>query len=200
MKRLLLTSTGFRNKRFATLFLEKINKAPSDIKVIFIPTAATDDGAREMLPYCYQDLTNTGIPPENIFIYELRHLKSQNNNNVQIDLPKQFRLLSFKEIAEYDAVYFCGGDESHLLNEINRTGFNEILKTVVENGMFYIGTSAGAVIAAANLPSNLGFIKNNLYVHCAKGTPCGKLPVEKDILLTDRQAVWIEGNNYEIIE
>lgn len=200
MKRLLLTSTGFTNRRFASLFLEKINKAPADIKVIFIPTAATDDGAKAMLPHCYQDLTNAGILPENIFIYELRHLISQGCNTAQSNLPRHFRLLSVEEMGEYDAIYFCGGDEAHLLTEVNRTGFKAVLKTAIENGLFYIGTSAGAVIAAKNLPNNLGFIENHLYVHCAKGTPCGKLPADQDIYLTDQQAVWIEGDNYEIIE
>ena len=198
MKRLLLTSTGFTNKHLAALFLEKINKSPADIKVIFIPTAATDDDARFMLPYCYKDLTDIGIPPENIFIYELRHLTSQGYG--KSDFSQNFRLLSIEEMGEYDAVYFCGGDEAHLLSEVNRTGFKEILKSAVDNGLFYIGTSAGSIIAAKNLPNNLEFLENQLYVHCGEGTPCGKLPADIDIHLTDRQAIWIEGDNYEIIE
>ena len=200
MKRMLLTSTGFGNKRFASLFLEKINKKAADIKVIFIPTAAIDEGAKETLPYCYQDLTNAGILSKNIFTYELRYLLSQSNNKNKSNIPQHFRLLTDEEMKDYDAIYFCGGDEAYLLNEINRTGFKEILKTAVENGLFYIGASAGAVIAAGNLRNNLGFIENKLYVHCDKGTPCGKMPMGKAIRLTDKQAVWIEGDNYEIID
>ena len=200
MKKLLLTSTGFNNRRFASLFLEKINKDAADIKVIFIPTAATDDDAKEMLPNCYQDLTNCGILSKNILIYELRHLISQGHYKKQSDLPKFLRLLTIEEMGEYDAIYFCGGDEVHLLNEINRSGVKKVLKSAVENGLFYIGTSAGSVIAAENLPDNLGFIENNLYVHCAKGTQCGNFKAGQDICLTDHQAVWIEGNDYEIIE
>lgn len=198
MKRLLLTSTGFGNRRFASLFLEKIGKKAADIKILFIPTAATDDDAKEMLPYCYQDLTDIGILPENIFTYELRYLISQAHNN--IGNPPSFRLLSIEEMREFDAVYFCGGDPEYLLAEVNRTGFNVILKPAVESGLFYIGASAGAVISAGNLSNNLGFIKNHLYVHCEKGTRCGELPTVRAVRLTDRQAVWIEGDNYEIIE
>lgn len=198
MRRLLLTSTGFTNRRFASLFLEKVNKNPADIKIIFIPTAATDDGAKEMLPHCYRDLTSAGILRENIFIYELRYLTSQ--GHYKSDIPQHFRLLTVEEMSKYDAIYFCGGDEAHLLNEVNRTGFKEILKSAVESGLFYIGTSAGSVIAAKNLPNNLGFIEKYLYVHYEEGTPCGKLPTNKDIYLTDRQAIWIEGDNYEIID
>lgn len=198
MKRLLLTSTGFSNRRFSKLFLEKINKEPANIKVIFIPTAATDDDARFMLPYCYKDLTDIGILHENIFIYELRHLTSQ--GYIKSDFSQNFRLLSIEVMGEYDAIYFCGGDEAYLLSEINRTGFKENMKTAVEKGLFYIGASAGAVITAKNLPNNLGFIEKYLYVHCGKGSPCGKLPSHQSIHLTDRQAIWIEGEKYEIIE
>lgn len=204
MKRLLLTSTGFGNKRFASLFLEKINKKAADIKVIFVPTAATYDDAKEMLPYCYQDLTNTGILHENIFIYELRYLMSQGHNKTpkagQSNIPQPFRLLSMEEMKDFDAIYFCGGDPAYLLTEVNRTGFNEILKSAVENGLFYIGTSAGAIIAAGNLSNNLGFIENHLYVHCGEGTQCGKLSAGQAVNLTNKQAVWINGDNYEIIE
>lgn len=204
MRRLLLTSTGFGNRRLASLFLDKTGKEPADIKVIFVPTAATDNSAKEMLPYCYRDLTNIGILPENIFIYELRYLTSQGRNKTPAEdqcRPLQpFHLLSLEETGYYDAIYFCGGDPKYLLTEVNRTGFNGILKSAVENGLFYIGASAGAVIAAGNLSNNLGFMENHLYVHCRKGTPCGKLPAGKAVRLTDMQAVWIEGDDYEIIE
>ena len=46
----------------------------------------------------------------------------------------------------------------------------------------------------------LEFLENHLYVHCGEGTPCGKLPAGIDIHLTDQQAIWIDGDNYEIIE
>lgn len=204
MKRILLTSTGFGNQHFSSLFLDKIGKEAALTKVIFVPTAATDDDAKEMLPSCYQDLTNVGILPENIFVYELRHLMSQRHNKTpkagQDNISQLFRLLSREEMGEYDAIYFCGGDPAYLLNEVNRTGFNEVLKSAVENELFYIGTSAGAIIAAGNLPNSLGFIDNHLYVHCGKGSPCGKLPVAQAVQLTNQQAVWIEGDNYEVIE
>lgn len=145
-----------------------------------------------------------GILPENIFIYELRYLTSQGRNKTPAEdqcRPLQpFHLLSLEETGYYDAIYFCGGDPKYLLTEVNRTGFNGILKSAVENGLFYIGASAGAVIAAGNLSNNLGFMENHLYVHCRKGTPCGKLPAGKAVRLTDMQAVWIEGDDYEIIE
>ena len=204
MRKILLTSTGFSNKRFEKLFLQNIGKVVDKIKVVFVPTAANYDDAREMLPYCFQDLTDAGILPENIFIYHLGYIMSKEHPRIhkagQTNINLTFRLLSYKELHGFDAIYFCGGSPDHLLAEINRTGFDDVLKQAVENGLFYIGVSAGSIVAAENLPGNLGYVKNNLSVHCEAGTPCGKLPDNENITLTNMQAIWIEGDNVEIIE
>ena len=204
MRKILLTSTGFSNRAFISLFLSQVDKPATEIRVIFVPTAAVFEDAREMLPYCFQDLTDAGIPPENIFTYHLGYLMSEAAPRAhqagQTNIPPMFRLLSSAEISEFDAIYLCGGSPRHLLNEANRTGFTNSLITAVENGLFYIGVSAGSIIAAANLPQNLGFINNELSVHCKSGSPCGKLPDSGNICLTDSQAIWINGNDAEIIE
>lgn len=204
MKNLLLTSTGLRNKRFSKLFLDRIGKPAEAIKVIYVPSAATSDDAREMLPHCYADLTGIGILPENIFIYHLGYLTSHTSEKApQVDdpaVPPVFRLLSAGKLKQYDAIYFCGGDPVHLLNEINRTGFAENLKQAVENGLFYLGTSAGALIAANNFPDNLGYLNNCLQVHCEHGTPSGVLPEKGIIQLSNSQAVYLEGSLGSVIE
>ena len=46
------------------------------------------------------------------------------------------------------------------LNEINRTGFSAHLKQAIENGMVYLGISAGSMIAAGNFATGLGYLKN----------------------------------------
>lgn len=204
IKKLLLTSTGFGNKKFAELFLNEIGKPAERIKMIFVPTAAIDDDAREVLPKCYHDLTDAGINPQNIFTYDLRYLISHNRPsrymNERNDVPMTYKLLSLDEICNFDAIYLSGGDTEYLLNEVNRTGFADVLKQAIENGVFYIGTSAGAIIAAGNLPNNLGYIKNTIGVHYEIGTPCGALPENQAVNLTNEQAIWIEGDSVEIIE
>ena len=204
MRKLLLTSTGFSNKHIEKLFLQNINKTADKIKVIFVPTAANCDDSKEMLPYCMLDLLNAGILKENILIYELKYLMSAKNSRVHkagdAEISINFRLLSYDEIMQYDAIYFCGGYSEILLDEINRTGFNDVLKKAVDNGLFYIGVSAGSIVTAGNLSDNLGYIKNELSVHAESGTSCGLLPDNEKIALTNSQAICIEGNKCEIID
>lgn len=204
MKKILLTSAGL-SKSLENLVLKQIAKRASEIKVIFIPSAATHtDGAREGLAMCMSGLQNIGILSDNIFIYNLQYLLSKNYSRTyssQIkNISPSFRLLTVKEMNEYDILIFCGGESSILLNEVNRTGFDDIIKQSVENGLFYIGVSAGSMIAAGNLPNTLGFIKNTLSVHCEVGMPCGDLPHNKEINLSDTQAIWIYDNYAQIIE
>lgn len=42
MKKIILTSAGFENNEIEKKFLGMINKAPSEIKALWIPTAAID--------------------------------------------------------------------------------------------------------------------------------------------------------------
>lgn len=204
MKNILLTSNGL-NRNLEEFFWKKIKKEPSELKVILVPSASTHcDGAREGISLCMFKLTNMGILPENIFIYHLGYLLSKNYSRTYSsevsNVPPLFRLLSVEEMSKYDMLIFSGGEASILLSEINRTGFNDIIKQAVENGLFYLGISAGSMISAGNFANSLGYLRNTVYVHCDKGTPSGELPQDINIYLTDGQAIWIDENSAKIIE
>jgi peptidase E len=182
MRKILLTSTGFSNKKFEKLFLEQVDKSAEEITAIFVPTAAIDEDAKMMLPFCMQDLTNAGLLPENILTYNLDYL------------------LRYEEAKLYDAIYFCGGSPEHLLYCINNIGFHQVLNKLVDEGMFYIGVNAGSIVATSNMPNNLGYADCILSVHCQNGSICGGFKNSDTIYLTDKQAIWITGDKAEIIE
>lgn len=53
-------------------------------------------------------------------------------------------MLSF--FTDKNVIHIEGGNTFYLLKLIRETGFDEILKTLLDNGLFYIGTSAGAYV------------------------------------------------------
>ncbi len=53
-----------------------------------------------------------------------------------------------KEMQAFDAVFVSGGDCAVLCREMVRTGFNKVLLTAVNSGLFYVGISAGSMYAA----------------------------------------------------
>lgn len=182
MKKILLTSTGFENDNIKNKFLELLNCDVTKAKVLFIITAANDPDAVRILSKCLDDLTNCDIPDENITIYDMHRLLTQN------------------EINEYDAIYVCGGSTKYLVDRISELNFKSVVDKYIENGGIYIGVSAGSVAASGNYQNGLCLIKNNLDVHCESGTENGIITTDNYILLTDNQAIFIDGNENIIFE
>ena len=184
MLNIILTANGFENRNIGKYFLEIINKEPSQIKAIFVPTAANNPDAIDVLPKCMHDLLDLGILGNNIFVYDL-HYK-----------------MEYNELIKFDTIYFCGGSTSYLLNRINETGFKTPLKQFIENSGLYVGVSAGSIIMANNLKENMGYLNCKLDVHGNEGINTGKFEPKNysHIKLPDNKAIIIKNNEYEVIE
>lgn len=175
--RVLLTSAGLETKALEAYFVKLAGKEMSAVRALFIPTAAVNADAVEVLPKCMHDLLKCGIPDQNIRVYDLH------------------TGMTPEELRQYDVVYLCGGDTRYLLKRINETGFNKtLLSYIQENGMV-LGVSAGSLIFANNIPDNLGLLDTKLDVHCAQGESCGKvaIPLKDNIRLTNTCALVIRN-------
>ena len=183
--KVLLTSAGFENKRIEETFLALTGKKPEDIKAVFIPAAAIDADAIEVLPKCLHDLLDCGIPKNNIRVYDLH-----------ADMSRE-------ELMGYDAVYVCGGNTEYLLERINEKGFRNTLLLFIEQGGVYVGVSAGSLAAAGNLKGSLGILECPVRVHCEKGMKVGPADVENcgEIRIDNRQAILVsDSQDVRIIE
>lgn len=58
MKKIILISAGFENKKIANKFMGLVGKESEKIKVLFITTAAIESDAIMVLPKCLNDLFN----------------------------------------------------------------------------------------------------------------------------------------------
>ena len=183
--KVLLTSAGFENKRIEETFLALTGKKPEDIKAVFIPAAAIDADAIEVLPKCLHDLLDCGIPKDNIRVYDLH-----------ADMSRE-------ELMGYDAVYVCGGNTEYLLERINEKGFRNTLLFFIKQGGVYVGVSAGSLAAAGNLKGSLGILECPVRVHCEKGMEAGPADVENcgEIRIDNRQAILVsDSQDVRIIE
>ena len=173
--RVLLTSAGLETDEIKACFVNMVGKEMDLVKALFIPTAAINVGAIEVLPKCMNDLLKCGIQDKNIKVYDL-HI------GMQID-----------ELKQYDVVYVCGGDTTYLLERVNATGFNTTLMDYIQSNGLVIGVSAGSLIFSNNLSGNLGLINTKLDVHCAEGEKRGKVvyPLKDNMRLTNTSALVI---------
>ena len=175
--RVILTSCGLETEQIKEYFLRMLGKEPADTKALFIPTAAIDADAIEVLPECMNDLLKCGIPKDNVRVSDLHQ-----------DMPKD-------ELETYDVVYLTGGSTSYLLERINDTGFRDTLLTYIRNGGLVIGVSAGSIIFANNLPGNLELLDTKMDVHCEISSYTGKIsfPLIKNIKLSNTAAMLIRS-------
>lgn len=173
--RVLLTSAGLETEEIQKYFMEMLNKDMSLVKAVFIPTAAINAGAIEVLPKCMNDLLKCGIPDKNIKVYDLH------------------TGMKPEDLLQYDVVYLCGGETHYLLDRINETEFHKTLMEYIRADGVVLGVSAGSLIFSNNVSGNLGLIDTKLDVHCAEGEKPGKVifPLKDNIRLTNTCALAI---------
>ncbi|MBP5554835.1 MAG: Type 1 glutamine amidotransferase-like domain-containing protein [Lachnospiraceae bacterium] len=204
MKRtLFLTSSGLSDS-MKELLLNKCGKSFDELRILLVPTAGIEtDAAREGLAVCLDEFERMGIRNENILVYNLELIPSKTYKRTYssyVSNPSIIsRLITLEETKSYDAIFVSGGDASVLSREMSRTGFSHILKDAVNEGLIYIGISAGSMFAAGNLDDGLHIIPNRIVPHW-DGNKINNLPEKlEDILLADGQAVYIEDDHYSLL-
>lgn len=104
-------------------------KSPNNYKVAFIPTAAeVEEGDLKWLQKDKDKLIEAGFDVEEFTITG----KSQD---------KIESILADKQI-----IFLSGGNSFYLLDQIVKTGFDSILRRKIDEGVIFIGSSAGSVV------------------------------------------------------
>ncbi len=194
-KNILLTSAGFEDDdgrpkyNIIKCFRKMLGKPFEDARVLFIPTAANFEEARKMLLVCRSELLHLGILPEHITDYEL-------------GAP-----LKEEDAMAYDVLYFAGGSTEYLLQRIKESGFELMIRKMLDAGKVYIGVSAGSIIATPNIAvpgdestEGLGLIKAYIKVHCPEHRQLVSEEAIPTICLTDQQALAVTEDGYILLE
>ena len=202
-RHLLLTSSGLSDS-MKKIFFDIIGKSPKDLKILYIPTAGIEtDGAREVVAVCLDELVKMGICYENILVYNLELLLSKDYQRTYSQYIKSpaviTRLLTIEELKRFDAVFIGGGDSAVLCREMVRTGFDNVIAKAINNGLVYVGISAGSMYAAGNLENGLHIIPNPIIPHWQENKLVELPKGEKEIQLVDGQAVYVENDNIRLI-
>jgi len=201
MKKLLLLSSGLGALK------DFVGGSPSDIKMLFISTAGNPyddvwwiDKDREVLEDMGFVITEADL--------------------IKTDAPKLEKL-----VKDSDIVYVAGGNTFYLLHHIRTSGFDNIIQEYVNNGGLYAGASAGALVAGVDIgpissmdepeaapdlisTEGLGFVDIIPVPHYDmkdRTEPIDAIRKEygssyEIVLMTDDQAVLVEGNNWKLVE
>lgn len=182
-----------------------LSKPASEYKLAFIPTASDPNGNNK--PWADADRASLIEVGFQVTDYGLR---DKREDEVRTELSK------------YDIIFVAGGNPFYLLDQARKSGFIKIAEELTEQGVIYIGSSAGSYLACPTVETGLwkspdknriglkdftalGFVDFLIFAHFEPkyegafqtGKRTTKYPV---ITLTDKQFVFWEDGDYKVIE
>lgn len=127
-----------------------------------------------------------------------------------------------QRLAAFDLIWAVGGNTFVLRYEMKRSGFDSVVKPLLDSGIVYGGDSAGAIVAGLSIAGiesadepefaekvikdGIGLVSFNILPHADSPGLAGVLPTfrtlhqgENIIELKDSQAVLFEDEDYYII-
>lgn len=115
------------------LLLPLLPKNPKKLKLAFIPTASD---LYKFKPWFYGDKIK---------------LKLMGFNIVEVDLKNKTKEQLLDELKEIDVLFVSGGNTYYLLEKVQKSGFNDVVKKLVKKGVVYIGSSAGSILVCPTI-------------------------------------------------
>jgi len=130
MKRLYLTSVAYK---VLDKFVEMLDCPPSNLTVAFIPTAAD----------IYEDKSFVEEDKNKLIDLEFKV--------IEINIAGKTKEILKEQLQKVDIIFVAGGNAFYLLKKALDSGFDKIVKKLVKEGKYYIGSSAGSVLAGLTL-------------------------------------------------
>lgn len=180
----LLTSAGMEMK---DEIIKLLQKPAYDVTVAFINTA-----------YKFKQQDDPDYANE-----DLQIMKEMGFNVEEIDIEdkKQNELMNLLE--HKDIIFVAGGNISHLLKVIKKSGFEKTVKKLLKKGKVYIGAGEGSVVAGRE---GMKLVPFNLFVHYVPENAeiiKKKMPFKwqrrRLKILTDQQAILVQGRQRILI-
>jgi len=201
MKTILLTSAGMNIKEE---ILKILPKPANQTKIAHIITASKPEKDNSYLNRDKRAMIDVGFLVEDIDI------EGKNEEELR------------KILKDKDIIYVQGGNTFYLLKQIKESGFDKVVKELIEEGIIYIGVSAGSIIAGPTIETakwggadrneveltdleGLNLVPFLITVHYNSKDQSviqneikkSKYPVK---VLTDDQAILVKDNKIELIE
>ena len=127
---MILTSSLYESIELVKKFLDKNTESK---KILFIPTATNIDEYKKYIHLTQKAFEDFGYEVENF------------------DVSIFSEEIAKEKLSQAKIVFISGGNTFYLLQELKRKNLTSYLKERIENGLLYIGESAGSVIATPNI-------------------------------------------------
>lgn len=201
--KLFLSSAGLRPE-IKEEFFKLIGKDSTRCRVAFIATAADPEPNKALVKWSTDQIEEAGMR-----WYEV-DLKGKDQEQLK------------QELTPADIIWVNGGNTFYLLDQVRKSGFDTVAKELLAGGKLYYGVSAGSYLACPTIETarwkrlddrnvanmtdfnSLGLVDFLIIAHYEEkwkeaienGVRSTNLPV---VVLTDQQAVMVDGNIIKIV-
>ena len=127
---MILTSSLYESMGIVKKILDEKTESK---KILFIPTATNVDEYKQYIHLTQKAFEDFGYEVENF------------------DVSVFSEEIAKEKLSEAKIVFISGGNTFYLLQELKRKNLIPYLKERIENGLLYIGESAGSVIVAPDI-------------------------------------------------
>ncbi|MEI6040298.1 MAG: Type 1 glutamine amidotransferase-like domain-containing protein [Candidatus Berkelbacteria bacterium] len=200
MQTILLTSAGMRVKEE---ILKLLPRPANQINLAYITTAIKPEANKA---YAEND----------------RKLLEEAGFNIEdVDIEGQDEKSLFKLLRNFNIIYVQGGNTFYLLKAVHDSGFDKVAKELIDQGVIYIGVSAGSMICGPLIETadwkkpdknkinlqdltGMNLVPFNLFVHYEdKWKDTVKEKSKQSLfsikVLTDDQAILVRGDKTELV-
>ncbi len=140
--KLVLSSCDFRNENSRKVIIDNLPYPIEKCKLLFIPNEKATSEAISSCVY-HKRMQEFGFDREKVYIFDNNHSDDYRNLNI-------------------DVIYISGGNTFGTLDKIRKCGYDKDIINYVKSGVIYIGGSAGAHIASADIEHITNYDDNNV--------------------------------------
>lgn len=137
--KMILSSKVFGDLEATNKIREFVGKSFEELKLLLVATPCLPYGPEKY----YNELIINGFKKENIIIFDYKNIQE------------------YKDL-DIDLIYVTGGNTFTGLKLIKESTFDEQIKKYLDNGVIYLGRSAGAHIATKNIEHILNYDSNEV--------------------------------------
>lgn len=200
--KLFLSSAGFQPET-KDHFIKLLKKDPKENLAAFIPTAAGPEKDKSYVQWTIDQIEQIGMKTKTI------------------DLVDENETSLTEKLSNCDVIIVNGGNTFFLLDWVKKSGFDKVVKKLIDQGAVYVGISAGSYIACPTIEagkwkhfddpdvvgkidlSALNLVNFLMIAHYSdkykeaveNGVKTTSYPV---VVLTDKQAVVVVGDRVEL--
>jgi len=133
VKTIILTSAGFKTPELQREFLKALPKPPASLKLAYVTTASKVEENKDFVERDRKILIELGFQMEEIDI------EGKDYEELKILLKNK------------DIIFVQGGNTFYLLKHVRSSGFEREVKELLEQGVIYVGVSAGSYVACPTI-------------------------------------------------